>query len=61
LSFFARAFLSCAAHNANLVEKTKATGPGKILCRKHTMATHPYPAFDGWKKEIRSSANEKAL
>jgi len=29
------------------------TDSGKILCRKHTMAMDPYPAIEGWKKEIR--------
>jgi hypothetical protein len=59
LRFFSAA-LPPALRIRNHVEQ-QATDSGKILCRKHTMATHPYPAFDGWKKEIRGSANEKAL
>jgi hypothetical protein len=59
LRFFSAAFRQRCVYR-NPVEQ-QATDSGKILCRKHTMATPSLSGIDGWKKEIRSSANEKAL
>jgi hypothetical protein len=59
LRFFWRGLPASAAYIAT--RRAASDRLRQMLCRKHTMAMHPYPAIEGWKKEIRSSANEKTL